>query len=138
VPPLIGWAAFSGSLGLGAWLLFAIQFVWQIPHFLALFWIYREDYARAGHKVMPVVDPDGWITSIQIAVHSFSLLLASLLPAILGVSSLTYGFCAFFLGIAFMALSLRASWTMETADVRRLFRASLLYLPAVFMLLVTV
>jgi protoheme IX farnesyltransferase len=138
VPPLIGWAAYTGTLGLGAWLLFTIQFVWQIPHFLALFWIYREDYARAGHKVMPVVDPEGRVTAMQIAVHSFSLLLASLLPTVLGVSSLTYGFWAFFLGLGFMILSLRASWTMEIGDVRRLFRATLLYLPVVFTLLVAV
>lgn len=138
IPPLIGWAAAAGSLGLGAWLLFAIQFVWQIPHFLALFWIYREDYARAGFKVMPVVDPDGWITGLQLALHSFSLLLASLLPAILGVSSVNYGIAAFILGAAFMALSLRASLTMETADVRRLFKATLFYLPAVFTLLVAI
>lgn len=138
VPPLIGWAAVENSLSAGAWVLFSIQFVWQIPHFLALFWIYREDYARAGHQMMPVVDPEGRITALQIAVHSFTLLLASLLPVMIGLSSLVYGFWAFLLGAGFMALSLRASWTMEITDVRRLFQATLVYLPAVFALLVAV
>ena len=86
MPPLIGWAAATGKLSLEAWILFAIQFLWQIPHFLALFWMNREDYARAGFKVMPALDPEGQITSAQIALHSFSVLPVVLLPAFCGMS----------------------------------------------------
>ncbi|HVE12546.1 MAG TPA: heme o synthase [Elusimicrobiota bacterium] len=134
-PPLIGWAAARGSLAVGAWLLFAIQFIWQIPHFLALFWIYREEYARAGFKVMPVVDPVGTGTAIQIAFHSLALLIASVMPAFLGLASPRFAALALAAGIPFLCVGLRASWTMTVPDARRLFRASLAYLPAIFGLL---
>lgn len=129
-PPLIGWAAAAGRLDAGAWCLFGIQFVWQIPHFLALFWLYREEYARAGFKVMPVLDVGA--TAVQIAIHSLALLLASLLPAFIGMTGPAYAPAALIVGAAFLVLGLKASWTMATADARRLFRASLVYLPVVF------
>ena len=135
IPPLIGWAAARGRLDAGAWALFAIQFIWQIPHFLAMFWIHREDYARAGFKVMPVVDPGGSTTACQIALHSFALLLASVMPTLFGLSGARYGYGALILGSAFLAVGLKASWTMEVADARLLFRASLAYLPAIFTML---
>ncbi len=136
MPPLIGWAAARGALTWAGWALFAIQFIWQIPHFLAIFWLHREDYARAGFKVMPVVDPDGASTAYQIAIHSFALLPASLMPAVCGLAGWPYGVGALGLGTAFMGLGLRASWTLAPVDTRRLFFASLLYLPAIFGLLV--
>lgn len=132
MPPLIGWAAACGSLSPRAWALFGIQFLWQIPHFLALFWIYREEYARAGFRVMPVVHPDGGTTAAQIALHSFTLLPATLLPVVLGMAGLPYAFCALFVGAAFLGLGMRASWTLAPSDARRLFLASLAYLPLIF------
>lgn len=135
-PPLIGWAAAQGALGPGAWVLFAIQFLWQIPHFLALFWIHREDYARAGLKVMPVVDPGGGVTAGQIAIHSFAVLPASLLPGMMGMAGLPYSLGALVLGSAYCGLGMKASWTLAPKDTRRLFLASLVYLPALFGMLV--
>ncbi len=132
VPPLIGWAAGAGSLSARAYLLFGIQLLWQIPHFLCIFWIYREDYARAGFRTMPVVDPGGRATAIQIAVHSLGLLLATLLPSLSGMAGPWYGLGALIVGSSFLYLGLRASWTMAIPDARRLFFASLLYLPVVF------
>lgn len=134
-PPLIGWAAATGSLPPQAWALFAIQFLWQIPHFLALFWLYREDYARAGFKVMPVVYPKGGSTAAQIALHSFTVLPASLAPSFLGMAGPGYGLAALVLGTAYLGLGMRASWTMSALDNRRLFLASLAYLPALFTML---
>jgi len=130
--PLIGWAAARGELSPAAWALFAIQFLWQIPHFMAIFWMCREDYARAGFRVMPVLDPGGGTTACQIALHSFALLLASLVPALCGLAGTPYGLWALALGAAFLGLGMRASWTMALLDTRRLFLASLAYLPLLF------
>jgi len=132
MPPLIGWAAYSGSLSPKAWALFGIQFLWQIPHFLALFWIYREEYAAAGFRTMPVVHPDGGTTAAQIALHSFTLLPMTMLPVVLGMAGLPYAFAALTIGIVFLGFGLRASWTMSIVDSRRLFLASLAYLPLIF------
>jgi protoheme IX farnesyltransferase len=133
--PLIGWVAAGGPLDARAATLFAIQFLWQIPHFLALFWIYREDYARAGFKVMPVVHPNGSTTAIQIAIHSFTLLPATIAPALVGLARPEYAIGAFAVSGSFLLLGLRASWTMSVIDNRRLFLASLAFLPAIFVLL---
>ena len=130
--PLIGWVAAGGPLDKRAFTLFAIQFLWQIPHFLALFWIYREDYARAGFKVMPVVHPDGGTTAIQIAIHSFTLLPATIAPALVGLARPEYALGAFAVSGSFLLLGLRASWTMSLIDNRRLFLASLVFLPLIF------
>ncbi len=133
--PLIGWVAAGGPLDARAFTLFAIQFLWQIPHFLALFWIYREDYARAGFKVMPVVHPSGGTTAIQIAIHSFTLLPATIAPALVGLARPGYAIGAFAVSGSFLLLGLRASWTMSVLDNRRLFLASLVFLPLIFVLL---
>lgn len=135
MPPLIGWAAAAGTLESGAWALFAIQFLWQIPHFLALFWMYREDYGRAGFRMMPVVDGTGKATACQIAIHSFAILPASLMPNFLGMTGTGYAAGAFLASSAFMGLGMKASWTLEARDTRRLFLASLIYLPVVFSML---
>lgn len=134
-PPLIGWAALRGDLPAQAWALFAIQFLWQIPHFLAMFWLHREDYARAGFRVMPVVDETGGSTAVQIAIHSLTMLGASLLPLSLGMAGLFYAAGALLLSTAFLGLGMRASWTLAAVDTRRLFLASLAYLPILFSLL---
>lgn len=132
MPPLIGWAGAAGVLSAKAWALFGIQFFWQIPHFLALFWLNREDYARAGFRVMPVVHPDGGTTAAQISLHAFILLPATLLPVLLGMAGVSYGFAALALGTVFLGLAMRASWTLAAVDARRLFLASLAYLPLIF------
>lgn len=132
IPPMIGWAACAGSLSPKAWALFGIQFLWQIPHFLALFWIYREEYARAGFRVMPVVHPDGGTTAVQIAIHSFTLLPATLLPVFLGMAGIPYAVAALCVGAVFLGFGLRASWTLAHRDARHLFLASLAYLPLIF------
>ncbi|MBI5629506.1 MAG: protoheme IX farnesyltransferase [Elusimicrobia bacterium] len=132
MPPLIGWAAGMGHLEPRAWALFAIQFLWQIPHFLSLFWIYREEYAAAGFRVMPVVDPNGGLTAFQMALHSFTVLLASLFPLFLGMAGLGYAIGALLLSTAYLGLGMRASWTLAALDTRRLFMASLAYLPLLF------
>ncbi len=132
MPPLIGWSAATGALSAKAWALFAIMFLWQIPHFLALFWIYREDYARAGFRVMPVVHPDGSTTAAQIALHSFTLLPATLLPVVLGMAGTPYAVGALAIGVVFLGLGLRASWTLAHSDARRLFLASLAHLPLIY------
>ncbi|MDE1976537.1 MAG: heme o synthase [Elusimicrobia bacterium] len=132
-PPLIGWAAASGgALPFRAWVLFMIQFLWQIPHFLSLFWMYREDYRNAGFKVVTVVDPDGGLTAFQIAMHTFTVLLASLLPVFCGMAGIGYGIGALILSALYLALGMRASWTLAADDTRRLFLASLAYLPLLF------
>ena len=131
-PPLIGWAAARGHLSAQGWALFAIQFLWQIPHFLSLFWMYREDYERAGFKVMPVVDPRGGTTAAQIAMHSFTVLPAALLPVFLGMAGKAYGVAALVLSLGYLLLGLKASWSLAAVDTRRLFLASLAYLPLLF------
>ena len=136
MPPLIGWAAWAHAVPAKAWALFAIQFLWQIPHFLALFWLYREEYAAAGFRVMPVAHPGRGATGAQIAMHSFTLLPATLAPVVLGMAGLSYGLPALAASIAFLVLGLKTSWTMERADARRLFLASLAYLPLIFGMLV--
>ncbi len=130
--PVIGWVAAGAPLDARAGVLFAIQFLWQIPHFLALFWIYREDYARAGFKVMPVVHPDGGTTAVQIAIHSFTLLPATIAPVLVGLARPEYAIGAFAVSGSFLLLGLRASWTMSLVDNRRLFLASLAFLPLIF------
>jgi heme o synthase len=136
VPPLIGWAAARGSVGLEAWVLFAILFLWQFPHFLAIAWMYREDYSRAGILMLPVVEPDGRITAQQIVVYTVLLLPVSLLPAALGMSGKVYLFGAIILGLAFLFSSLRAAFSKSRQEARRLLLASVIYLPLLFILMV--
>lgn len=131
-PPLIGWAAARGSLAPQAWVLFGIQFLWQIPHFLALFWMYREEYAAAGFRTAPVVDPRGGLTAAQIAMHSFTVLPMALAPVFFGMAGKGYGFAALLLSTGYLALGMKASWSLARADTRRLFLASLAYLPLLF------
>jgi len=136
VPPLIGWTAARGELSLEAWVLFAILFLWQFPHFLAIAWMYREDYTRAGILMLPVVEPDGRITAQQIVVYTLMLLPVSLLPTVLGISGRIYFFGAIILGLLFLYSSIRAALSLSRQQARRLLMASVLYLPLLFMLMV--
>ena len=136
VPPLIGWAAARGTVGLEAWVLFAIMFLWQFPHFLAIAWMYREDYARAGILMLPVVEPDGRVTAQQIVVYTVLLLPVSLLPTALGIAGKVYFYGAIFLGLLFLYSSVRAAFSKSRQEARRLLLASVIYLPLLFILMV--
>jgi protoheme IX farnesyltransferase len=136
VPPLIGWAAARGEIGLEAWVLFAILFLWQFPHFLAIAWMYREDYGRAGILMLPVVEPDGRVTAQQIVVYTVLLLPVSLLPAVLGTSGKIYFVGAIVLGLLFLYSSVRAAMSKSRQEAKRLLLASVIYLPLLFILMV--
>jgi len=136
VPPLIGWAAARGTIGLEAWVLFAILFLWQFPHFLAIAWMYREDYSRAGILMLPVVEPDGRVTAQQIVVYTILLLPVSLLPTALGISGKVYLYGAIVLGLLFLYSSVRAAFSKSRQEARRLLLASVIYLPLLFILMV--
>jgi heme o synthase len=136
VPPLIGWTAARGSVSIEAWILFAILFLWQFPHFLAIAWMYREDYGRAGILMLPVVEPDGKVTAQQIVVYTLMLLPVSLLPTVLGMSGQIYFVGAIVLGLLFLYSSLQAAFSMSRQHARRLLLASVLYLPLLFILMV--
>lgn len=136
LPPVIGWAAGGGTIGLAAVALFAIGFCWQLPHFLAIAWIYREDYARAGFPMLPVLEPDGRSTARQAVVYSAALVPASLAPAALGLAGMLYAIGALLLGVFFLALAVRFSVARTVPNARTLFFGSLLYLPALWALMI--
>ena len=136
VPPLIGWAAARGEIGIEAWVLFAILFLWQFPHFLAIAWMYREDYGRAGILMLPVVEPEGRVTAQQIVVYTILLLPVSLLPTLLGTSGKIYFFGAIVLGLLFLYSSVRAAISKSRQEAKRLLLASVIYLPLLFILMV--
>jgi heme o synthase len=131
LPPVIGWAAARGELDLAAWVLFAILFLWQIPHTLAIAYIYREDFSRAGIRFLPIVEPDGRSTGRQIVAHSAALLAVSLLPTLIGVAGSIYFVAALALGAGFLACGVRLALAPTAAAARRLLYASLIYLPAI-------
>ena len=136
VPPLIGWSAARGTISLEGWVLFAILFLWQFPHFLAIAWMYREDYSRAGILMLPVVEPNGRVTAQQIVAYTLMLLPVSLLPVALGMAGRIYLYGAIVLGLLFLYSSLRAAFSMSRQSARRLLLASVLYLPLLFILMV--
>ncbi len=135
LPPVIGWAAATDRLEAGAYILFAILFLWQIPHFLAIAWLYRDDYARAGFPMLPVLDREGTFTGRQAVVHSLALLLVSLAPPLAGLAGPAYLAGSFLLGVALTVFALRLARARDLASARGLFLASLLYLPALSSLL---
>lgn len=136
MPPLMGWTAATGDITLGAWALFVIQFLWQFPHFLAIAWMYREQYAKAGILMLPVLDPEGRLTARQIVSFAFMLLAASLAPFFVGIASSIYLFAAAFLGLWFFVESVRFAITRSDALARRLLFVSVIYLPLLFLVLV--
>lgn len=135
LPPVIGWAAASGRLGIEAWALFLIVFLWQFPHFLAIAWIYREDYARGGLKMLPSVDPDGSMTGRQAMWHALELLPAGLIPFAIGMAGPWYLAGALALGLYYLYHAVRFWSDVNDRTARRLLRASFLYLPLVLLLL---
>jgi protoheme IX farnesyltransferase len=129
LPPLAGWTAARGELDLGAWVLFAIMFLWQIPHSLAIARLYRDDYARAGIRLLPVIEPDGASTGRQIVTHSIALLGVALLPTLIGVAGTIYFFVSLALGLGLLGAAVQLARSSSAADARRLLVASLVYLP---------
>ena len=129
LPPVMGWAAATGSLGAGAWALFGVLFFWQLPHFLAIAWMYREDYARAGYPMLPVVDPEGGSTARQVVLQTLALVLISLAPVSMGLAGGAYLAGAAALGVSFLAFGVAFALVRSRERARRLFFASLAYLP---------
>ncbi len=132
LPPVVGWVAARGSLTGEAWVLFAILFLWQLPHSLAIAYIYREDYAKAGFRLLPVIHPDGASTCRQIVVNCVALLGIGLLPTLCNIAGSIYFFTALIAGVAFLAAGIYLARTRSVKAARYLLYASLLYLPVVF------
>jgi protoheme IX farnesyltransferase len=135
LPPVVGWVAARGELSVDAWVLFAIMFLWQIPHTLAIAFLYREDFAKAGIHFLPVIEPDGDSTNRQILVHCAALLVVSLLPTLIGLAGAIYFFTAFLLGVGFLASGIGLVLAPTRAGARRLLFASLLYLPVLLLVM---
>lgn len=136
LPPIIGWAAASGSLPAQAWTLFGIMFLWQLPHFLAIAWMYREDYARAGFPMLAVLEPDGRSTGRQSVLYAAALVPLSLAPALMRMAGELYFAGALVLGLAFLWLTLRFAMTRSVRDARRVFFGSIVYLPVLWVLMI--
>lgn len=136
MPPLIGWVAATNHIDTGAWVLFAILFLWQFPHFLAIAWMYREDYSRAGILMLPVVEPNGRRTVRQMIIAALLLVPVSILPSVAGTSGRVYVVGALLLGIGFLFSTLRTAMTLSRTEARRLLLVSVVYLPLLFALLV--
>lgn len=128
-PPVIGSLAARGSFGPESGVLFAILFVWQLPHFLAIATLYRDDYARAGFRMLPVIEPSGQMTSRQIILYALALIPITLFPTFLGLTKMIYFFGALILSVIFVSLSFHAARERSPLSMRRLFLASILYLP---------
>lgn len=135
LPPLIGWAAADGRLTFDAWVLFAILFLWQLPHFLSLAWVYREEYARAGFKMLPVVDPDGASTARQMVLYGLALLPTSLLLTVLHVTGPVYFIGTLGIGVWFLGMTMLTARRRSPALALRSFFASIGYLPLVLALM---
>ena len=129
IPPMIGWTAATGKLDAGAWLLFGILFVWQFPHFHAIAWMYREDYARAGILMLPVVDKEGKRTFRQIILYAAALVAVSLLPAIMGFAGVLYFFGALVTCTGLVQVCLWANHAKTNTRAKWLMHATVLHIP---------
>lgn len=136
MPPLMGWTASANEITLSAWFLFALLFLWQFPHFLAIAWMYKEQYAKAGIKMLPVVEKDGKVTAQQIVIFTVMLLPISLAPFFLGISGVIYLIGAIVLGIWFLMTSIQMARAKTVEKARKLLLVSVLYLPVIFALMV--
>ncbi len=137
LPALIGWAAVRGDVnGIEPWTLFLIQFLWQLPHFLAIAWIYRDDYARAGMPMLTVVDKHGVMTGAQMTLWAAALVPFSLLPYLFHMTTVEYALGALLLGVAQLWLAFAFARHRSIANARRLFLASIIYLPLLWILMV--
>ncbi len=129
LPPVIGWVAARESLGAGAYVLFAILFLWQVPHFHSISWVYREDYARAGIRMLPVVDRSGTATFGQIVFCAIALIPVSLLASVTGIAGVTYYFSAVVLGLLLVKVCLWASARKTNVRAKWLMHATVVHLP---------
>ena len=136
LPPVIGWAAARNELSQGAWLLFAIVFLWQLPHFLSIAWMFREDYARGGFPMLPVLEPDGRSTGRQTIIYTAALVPVSLAPTLIGLTGDAYFRGALALAALFMALVVKFALSRSRNDARRLFFGSIIYLPLLWILMI--
>lgn len=136
LPPLMGWTAARGELSLEGWALFAILAFWQLPHFLAIAWMYREEYERAGFKMLPVVDPQGHRTGRQAISHTLGLLPVSLCPFLFHVTGMFYLVAALILGLVFLWFAIQFARYMTIPRARQLFFVSILYLPLLLVMMV--
>lgn len=136
IPPMVGWSAAAGDLGAGAWVLAAILFVWQIPHFLALAWMYRDDYERGGFRMLPVIDRDGRATCQATLLYSVTLIPAAMMLTLTGATGVTYAIAAAALGAALSLLAWRFHRERTYARARAVFLASVIYLPLLLALMV--
>ena len=136
LPPLMGWTAATGGVAAEGWALFAILFFWQLPHFMAISWLYRDDYARAGYRMLSGVDPEGRRTAASAVRNTLALLVISLYPYLLRISGMAYLAGALVLGAGFLAFAIVFARSLTERSARRLFLASILYLPLLLGLLV--
>jgi protoheme IX farnesyltransferase len=135
IPPMMGWSAVRNELDAAAWVLFGILFFWQLPHFLAIAWLCREDYARGGFPMLPVLDPEGVRTGRQAVLYGAALVPISLLPSLLGLMGAVYFFGAFAFGLAYLGFSFAFAQARSNPGARRLMLASLLYFPALLLIM---
>ena len=136
LPPLIGWTASHGSITLGGAALFAIVFFWQIPHFMAIAWMYRDDYAKAGFPILPVIDPTGRRAARQAVVYAAALLPVSAVPTLAGISSAAYLIVAMGLGIGLLGLAFSFAASRSDRSARWLFFGSIAYLPVLWIAMI--
>ena len=135
IPPMMGWSAVRNELDLAAWVLFGILFFWQLPHFLAIAWLCREDYARGGFPMLPVLDPEGVRTGRQAILYGAALVPVSLLPSLLGLMGTIYFVGALAFGLAYLGFSFAFAQARSNPGARRLMLASLLYFPALLLIM---
>ena len=136
IPPMCGWAAATGRLDVGSWILFAILFAWQHPHFYAIAWMFKEDYQNAGFKMLPVVDPSGRSTFRQTLLYSGLLIGVSLLPTVIGMTGKVYCYGALIMGLALFSVGVLLTRTRTFLDAKRLLKASVIYLPLLLLLII--
>lgn len=136
IPPMGGWAAATNELDFGAWVLFLILFAWQHPHFYAIAWIYKDDYKRAGFKMLPVVYPQGALTFAQIMAFTFALIAFSIMPSMIHMSGLIYFWGALALGLGFLYFSWQFQISQSILNARKVLGASVVYLPLLLVLLI--
>ncbi len=136
LPPLMGWTAARGSIDMAGWSLFAILFFWQLPHFLAIAWMYRDEYGKAGYVMLPNVDPTGARTGRQALSHTLGLLPVSLCPAVFGVTGGLYFVGAAIMTLVFIGCAFSFTRHLDRVSARRLFFCSIIYLPLLLGLMV--
>ncbi|MGD1018119.1 MAG: heme o synthase [Verrucomicrobiia bacterium] len=136
IPPMCGWAAATGRLDPGAWVLFLILFAWQHPHFYAIAWMFRDDYRNAGFKMLPVVDPSGASTFRQTILFAVLLIGVSVLPTVIGMTGRVYCVGALVMGVALLLVGALFTHTRSFLDARRLLKASVVYLPLLLLLII--